>query len=461
MNAPNVIVIGAGIGGLSAAAYLAKAGFHPLVLEQTPFPGGRCYSRVIDGVEYDIGALYLGDRVPQILQAVFDIKCAFRPCRIGIKIGNRLVSVPFDWRTLRELRRCQTPSVDILRFLMRLPRLFRPSYFDRYRSVGEMLDSLTSNENIRQIGHILFGVSGVSPYTLPSHYLRMDRGASGTRVGNPVHLFGGNRRVADLLTAFILAHGGRLLFQERAEQIVFKDGRACGVVTDRGEYTADFVISNADIRTTILKLSQLGPWDDSYMREVESLRQPLALICVFLTFESLEDLPDGFGVFFLPGGSPDEEFHALEAGQFPEQSTFCLQVPTNLEKGTSQYHRATLQFYHPRGAVAPEVLERQVYRVMTEGLERLFSGLSSRVLSYTVYDPARYEREFGLTPFVSGVSPDLSHQRFPPWTPVPNLYCVGDSVQPERPSVPQAMESGILCAQEIVRKVAGDQLEGV
>jgi len=457
MDNHKVVVIGAGVGGLSAAAYLAKAGIRPLVIEQTPFPGGRCYSRVINGAEYDIGALYIGDRAPQILRSVFGIDCAFRSYRMGIKIGDCFVSVPFDQRTLRELHRCQIPWIDLLRLSMKVPRLFQRSYFDRYQSVGEVLDSLTRNEVIRKVGYVLFGALGVSPYRLPSHYLRMDRHAVGTRVGNPVHLFGGNKRVADLLTAFILAHGGRLAFQEKVERIIFEGTRACGVVTDRGEYVADFVISNADIRTTVLRLSRPGPWSNSYLGEIKSLKRPLALVCVFLTFESSQDFPNGFGVFFVPGASPVEEFQALEAGQFPKQSTFCLQVPTNLERKTAQYHRATLQFYYPRGAVAPEVLEQQVYKVMTEGLERLFPGLSSRVASYTVYDPARYEQEFGLRPFVFGVSPDLSHRRFSPQTSVPNLFCVGDSVQPERPSVPQVMESGLLCAQEIVRQIASDQ----
>jgi phytoene dehydrogenase-like protein len=102
MTHHKAVVIGAGVGGLSAAACLAKTGVQTLVIEQTPFPGGRCYSRVIDGAEYDIGALYIGDRVPQILESVFGIDCVFKPYRLGFKIRDCFVSVPPDRHALRE-----------------------------------------------------------------------------------------------------------------------------------------------------------------------------------------------------------------------------------------------------------------------------------------------------------------------------------------------------------------------
>ncbi|MEI7848935.1 MAG: FAD-dependent oxidoreductase, partial [Chloroflexota bacterium] len=40
MEKMDVVIIGAGLGGLSSAAYLAKAGKKVLVLEHNPIPGG-------------------------------------------------------------------------------------------------------------------------------------------------------------------------------------------------------------------------------------------------------------------------------------------------------------------------------------------------------------------------------------------------------------------------------------
>ena len=51
-----IIVIGAGLGGLSAAALLARAGYAVRVLEAATQPGGRARSRVQDGYVLNLGA---------------------------------------------------------------------------------------------------------------------------------------------------------------------------------------------------------------------------------------------------------------------------------------------------------------------------------------------------------------------------------------------------------------------
>ena len=42
MTTKNVFVIGAGIGGITAAIHLAKRGLHVTVVEKNSRPGGRC-----------------------------------------------------------------------------------------------------------------------------------------------------------------------------------------------------------------------------------------------------------------------------------------------------------------------------------------------------------------------------------------------------------------------------------
>ncbi|MFN0181511.1 MAG: phytoene desaturase family protein [Gemmatimonadales bacterium] len=64
MNAPRVVVIGAGINGLVAAHYLRRAGCHVTLLERTERAGGACISAeaIIDGrtQSYALGASVLG-----------------------------------------------------------------------------------------------------------------------------------------------------------------------------------------------------------------------------------------------------------------------------------------------------------------------------------------------------------------------------------------------------------------
>ena len=42
MRKNNVLIIGAGIGGIASAARLAKLGYKVKILEKNEIPGGRC-----------------------------------------------------------------------------------------------------------------------------------------------------------------------------------------------------------------------------------------------------------------------------------------------------------------------------------------------------------------------------------------------------------------------------------
>jgi phytoene dehydrogenase-like protein len=69
MKASSAIIIGAGIGGIAAAAHLARRGLRVTVLEKNPRPGGRCDTFTRDGHEFDIGpTLFI---MPLLFEAEF------------------------------------------------------------------------------------------------------------------------------------------------------------------------------------------------------------------------------------------------------------------------------------------------------------------------------------------------------------------------------------------------------
>ncbi len=64
------VIIGAGIGGITTAVYLAKNGYNVSVYEKNSLPGGRCGQLVRDGHRFDLGATML--MMPGIYHEVFD-----------------------------------------------------------------------------------------------------------------------------------------------------------------------------------------------------------------------------------------------------------------------------------------------------------------------------------------------------------------------------------------------------
>src|SRR5512147_1884265 len=55
MNPKSVVIIGAGIGGLTAAIHLAQHGFHVTIVEKNSHPGGRCDYFNREGHHFDTG----------------------------------------------------------------------------------------------------------------------------------------------------------------------------------------------------------------------------------------------------------------------------------------------------------------------------------------------------------------------------------------------------------------------
>jgi len=446
-----VIIVGAGIGGLTVAAYLSKRGIPALVLEQGNIPGGRCSTRFIKKDNYEIGALYIGGGVYENLKTEFGIALKTMPVRCYIRIDDGSVSFPISWKTLLELNSCGTSWVNLLRFVARSRILADALTFEKYDSVGDVLDVLTDDKVIRGFFNAVFGVSGVSPYMLPSRYLYTRSELAKYKTDSPAYLTGGNGEIAVLLYNFSKKKCD-YHFNESVNRILVEDGRVVGVRTTERDYKGNIIVSNAGIRTTVLSLTKKNNWNQEFYNEIASQKETLKVVNIFIRFSCSFRFPEKYMVYFL-SENIDDNFSKLEAGFFPDNPMFTLHIPSNNEPDISEGYSGTLQFYCPRGKISNVGLRKHVNYIMTEGLEKLFRGLSAEVTRYIVYDPDRYEKEFGFAPCVFGIAPDFSSRRFPIETEIENLYCVGDSVAPDGPCVPQAMESGLICARAIFSKL--------
>lgn len=445
-----VIIIGAGIGGLTTAAYLSKLGISSMLLEQTASIGGRCSTRMINGQKHEIGALYIGGGAFDYLRNTFGVKCQTIPIRCGVRVGEHLVSFPTSWRTIFELKSCGVPLSEILRFRYRSRILSDPLTFKRYESVGQIFDKVITNDSLRHFFDSMVSVSGVSPYHLPASYLSTHNPAEKYKNSMPEAIHEGNGEISSILVDLAQSNC-QVIHNAKVNKILVKNGRAIGMKTNIGEFSCQVVVSNVGLRSTILRLTDPGDWQADYYSQIANLETTLKVVNIFLTFSSSYKIPPGIAVFFV-SSDIKEGFQALDKGRFPNEPMFILHIPSNIDPNIDGDRPATLQFYYPRGEVTSRCLDDHVQRTMHDGLEKLFAGFSRAITGYSVYDPIRYEREFGFPPSVFYVSPALGQHRFPVRTPIPNLLCVGDSVQPDFPCVPQAMESGLECARIIAAK---------
>ena len=260
----DVIVVGAGAGGLTTAAYLAALGRRVIVVDRQPVPGGNTSSFTHAGFEFDIGLHYLGgyrDARPGV-RAVLDplgIELSFREQdRDGfdtLLFEDMTFAVPagveqFGAR-LREFFPRERGAID--RYLRKMVAVAEqleapvpsriaevPGYAWRTRdflaasmtTLGRELDRLDCSPRLRTVLGYLWGTYGVPPSRtalgmhamVTMHYLR-----------GAWHPEGGARAVSDALVEVIERNGGELLVDTDVSRIIVDDGSVRASVWKPGQ----------------------------------------------------------------------------------------------------------------------------------------------------------------------------------------------------------------------------------
>lgn len=230
-NQPHIVVIGAGLAGLTAAALLAREGRRVTVLEQRE-PGGRARSIGPDGFAVNFGPHALAMKGPgtAVLEGL----------GIDLSGGNPLsrpprVVVGGEVRTLMDRAR----GAPGLRGMRALPGFRDILAGTSDRTVAEVLDGITDDAPTRSL---LSAVARLGLYADAEDVAAADVLAEASRGGAVRYLDGGWQRLVDQVHAAAVA-GGAEFRRGAAGHIDIVDGRAVGVLTTAGEWLpADGVV---------------------------------------------------------------------------------------------------------------------------------------------------------------------------------------------------------------------------
>jgi prolycopene isomerase len=286
----DVIVVGAGFGGATCAALLAKRGLRTLLIDKNAIPGGKAMTVGEKGFRYDlwpiVGGPSLNSRFAEVLDELemADQVEILTPDQSNVLMyrgatgeyaslvasavpnpegaGGAIQLLGLSGEDLPEVLRLLTDigeatpeqirELDDVTFSEFLARYRLPqslvSYFGMQANIIFVvpIDLLAASEMIRVLQD--FGAGGAGRY---------HRGGFG--------------RMAEVFCQGVERYGGRVLLGSRVERIATAAGAVTGVVTDQGTFEAPIVVSNAGIQPTVLRLVGEEHFDAGYLSYVRGL----------------------------------------------------------------------------------------------------------------------------------------------------------------------------------------------
>lgn len=285
-----IIVIGGGLGGLSAAIHLAAAGVPVRLIEQRPVLGGKAGEIHKAGFRWDTGPSVL--TLPHILESVFEsagesltdyvtllpvsplteyyfpdgrrLRLWKEPALMRAELERWDPDLWHRWKRYLEYARrlyenaapifLETP-IHSLSLLVRQPALWRARNLrlpiDPFRSMHAAAQRYLREPALVQIADRYATYNGSNPFRAPATLNLISWVENGLGI---YYVQGGIYRLVEALTALAQKKGVALHYGEKVQRIHYQRGRIQAVETDKALYSACAVVSAIDVQRTYEEL---------------------------------------------------------------------------------------------------------------------------------------------------------------------------------------------------------------
>ncbi len=502
----DAIVIGAGLGGLSAATMLAQNGLDVLLLERHNVPGGYATSFVRGRYEFEValhelsgvgpperrGAVYryleslgIADRieflhVSNLYRAVFLEPSS--PSGSGLDItlpvgreafeGKLAETFPHEARGIhRFLDRVFAFGRDFARVVRKRGQVnpvtlpFQHPHFFRYLPTtwGQVLDRDVRDPVARAVLSAYWGYVGLPPSQISFVYMAstvaayIRRGAAFPK--------GRSQALSNAFLARFEELGGEVRLNCGVQRITTANGRVTGIITDDGdEVSADWIVSNADPITTCRDLIGPDRVSPSFFYQLQSSEVAASTINVYLgvACPSEELGLTEHEIFLSADHDFERHYERLKIIASPEAiaiTCYNAVYPDISPPGTSIVVLTALAYGEPWYQVAPAEYvdtKTRIADAMIDLAEQVAPGLRQHAEVVEVSTPLtnmRYAGTMGGSIYGFNQPPrDNMVWRMRNRGPLERLYFVGAWTQPGGGFEPTIM-SGQMAGGAILHKI--------
>lgn len=354
-----VIIIGAGIGGITTSIYLAQKGYSVRIFEKNVFAGGRCSSMTIEGHRFDTGATLL------MMRDVYETTYK----NIGKKLDEELELFRMDpiYRIFFHKGRDLMFTSDLTKMREQLES-FEPGSFHqfiKYMDVGMKAYRIGMKHIInRNYSHFLQFFNLKNLYVLQqvkalhNHYrytgkffkhphLRAAFTFQNIYVGqNPYKASavfsmlpfleltegvwfpkGGMSRVTENLLDIAIQEGVKIDYNAPVKEIKIKGKKAEGVVLESGEFhQADIIVNNSDLPYAYTSLIA----DPKMKRKMRRMKYACSAIVFHWAMDRTFDQLEQHNVFVA--GNLKKGLKAIfEGGEMPDEFSFYIHSPAKTD----------------------------------------------------------------------------------------------------------------------------------
>jgi phytoene dehydrogenase-like protein len=262
----DAIVIGAGVGGLTAAAHLVKAGLRALVLEKSPHIGGTAYVYHQNGVTFPMGPL--GFSHPMLVQNTLrdlgggdDLKFSRVHYRIKAFGLDLSLSLPFADMAKELSQLFPADAEGVNHFFEDMNKLISKQKPDSNRSKLNRTYDISASEYLHnrikdgRLRRILGSIGTREPYSGLSLLAAMWNLMSHEGIWFPEE---GMQSFCERLGKAVIGNkdgSGEIRLNKEVAEIRVGQGKVLGVILKDGtQLASSSVISNADFKTAFLEL---------------------------------------------------------------------------------------------------------------------------------------------------------------------------------------------------------------